>query len=462
MMQTQAVPRGTTGVSQAIRYALGFFVFLLIYDGALRKWVLPGAEQLLFILKDAFLAFTLAFLLVPGRRYVVAAQLPPISGLLLNVYCFWVVADAFNINLPNIAVGVWGIKSHLLYAALLILVPVAFRDLDSLLAWCIKLYPWLVVPPCALAFLQLTSSPDSFVNQQVRGGLDMIAYFGDESLVRVAGPFSYVTGMACFVQAAVVLGVGLFISGARSPKFLLGLGFCLAALPATGSRSVVVIGITSVLLMLFAGKASRLISLRTSVSIAGALAALAVVGFLAQDSAWTALQERTRNISELQDDSSRAVTAFTGAFEFMEESGFAGFGSGAASLGSSALAPGVQPFSWLPGGDRFEEESGRLVLELGIVGWLISLSLRISFLVWSLALLLGARGRSPRAAGLIALPVMALGVHSGNGIFAPPIAPSFYWFCVALLAMARYQESEIRRRAVAVQPGAPGAAASAR
>ncbi len=101
-------------------------------------------------------------------------------------------------------------------------------------------------------------------------------------------------------------------------------------------------------------------------------------------------------------------------------------------------------------GSRFEEESGRIVIELGIVGWFLSLAMRLAFLTWSLRLV--RRGATPsiRSAAIIAVPLLALGVYQGSGVFAPPIAAACYWFCVALLGMAQYQH--LRERAQSPQP----------
>jgi hypothetical protein len=49
-------------VVKHVRMGLGLFLLLLIYDGALRKWVLPGAEQLLYIAKDALLLGLLVYI----------------------------------------------------------------------------------------------------------------------------------------------------------------------------------------------------------------------------------------------------------------------------------------------------------------------------------------------------------------------------------------------------------------
>ena len=134
----------------------------------------------------------------------------------------------------------------------------------------------------------------------------------------------------------------------------------------------------------------------------------------------------------------------TNAFDYFEISGFLGFGAGSANLGAPALAKDVAPFSWLPVGNQFEEESGRIVLELGIFGWLLSLVLRLALLAWAARLVFKGQTRAVRAAGVLALPVMAIGAYVGNGVFAPPIGAAYYWFCVAVLAMAQFEHRRAR------------------
>lgn len=162
----------------------------------------------------------------------------------------------------------------------------------------------------------------------------------------------------------------------RSRLFLIGLGFAMATLPATGSRSVIVVAAFSAVVMLFAALASRLIGTRMAIRIVVVLAILGAISLQTQDAAWVALQQRADQAS--YDASQRTFSAFTNAFSLFDTAGFFGFGSGSANLGSPALAKGLAPFSWLPAGLNFEEESGRLVLELGMFGWLISLAMRVS------------------------------------------------------------------------------------
>ena len=421
-----------------IRRGLGFFLLLLIYDGALRKWVLPGAEQVLFIAKDALLLALLAYALINRPRQINASMQEGVRVLFL-LYAAWVLLETGNLNLPSVLVGIWGLKAHLLYASLILLLPLAFGNLENLFRWLVKAYPWVVVPVCAVAFAQLASPADSAINQALKGGTEGAAYFGEEGLVRVTGTFSYISGMGAFVQATVLLGMGLFLAGARSRLFLVGLGFALAALPATGSRAVIVTVAISAVIMLCSALPARLIGLRSAVRIILVMAVLGAISLQTQDAAWVALQERAESARY---DENRFLTAFTNAFDYFDVAGLFGFGAGAANLGSPALVPDMARFSWLPVGGLFEEESGRLVLELGMIGWLFSMALRTALLLWAMKLAFRGRTRAVRTAGVLALPLMAYGAYVGNGVFSPPMGASFYWFCVALLAMAQHEHRQ--------------------
>lgn len=429
---------GGSATAKNVRLGLGLFLLLLIYDGALRKWILPGVEQILFVAKDALLFGLLVYAMLDRSRQI-NSSMQPVARVLFALYATWVLLESGNLNLPSILVGIWGLKAHLLYASLILLLPLAFSNLDDLFRVLVRIYPWVVVPVCMLAFVQLTAPADSFINQQVSGGMDMISYFGESGLVRITGTFSYITGMAAFVQATTVLGVGLFLGGARSRMFLVGLGFALAALPATGSRSVIAVAAVSALIMLFAALASRLIGLRMTVRIVAVITVLGAVSLQTQDAVWVALQQRAESAAETFGDTERVFTAFTNAFSFFDVAGFFGFGSGSTNFGAIAFVKDAAPFSWLPAGIYFEEESGRLVLELGMFGWLFSQAMRVALFLWSAKLAFNGRTRNVRVAGVLALPVMALGMYQGNGVFAPPVGATFYWFCVALMAMAQYE-----------------------
>lgn len=121
--------------------------------------------------------------------------------------------------------------------------------------------------------------------------------------------------------------------------------------------------------MLIASLVSRLISIRNAVCIIVATAILVAISLQTQSAAWEAIVEGTIQVAEDQGDTGRIITKFTNAFSFFGLAGLWGFGTGSANLGALALVKGTAPFCWLPKVIYFEEESGGLVLELGILGW---------------------------------------------------------------------------------------------
>lgn len=423
-----------SGLKIGSKWALTLFLVLLIYDGAIRKWLLLDFEQIVFVAKDALLLAAFSFYFM-DRKPSPPAEFLPAGRMLFACYVVWVALETFNPNLPNLLVGMWGLKAHLLYASLIVLVPLAFQRLDEVFRVLEKVYAWAVIPVVSIAFLQLAAPADNPINQHVRGGIEGIAYFGSASLVRVTGTFSYISGMAAFVQVTVLLGIALLLCGARSKLFLVGLAFALMALPVTGSRGVVVVVMAGASVLLLAAVASRAITIKHGFLAAGVLALLTLISLNTQDAAWEAFVQRV----EFREDRNRAITAFTNAFDYFESAGITGFGTGSANLGAPSLAKDAAAFSWLPFGSGFEEESGRVVIELGVVGWLISLAMRAAFLYWAVSLALRGATVSIRAASVLALPIVALGLHQGNGVFAVPLAASYYWFCIAILAMAQYE-----------------------
>jgi len=430
--------------ARQVRWCLLAFVLLLLYDGALRKWVFPAQEQVVFLLKDVLLIFAMGWMLAT-RRFMTNLLVHRAVTPLLVLYFMWILLDAFNPWLPNAAVALWGVKSYGLYAiAIPLLLSRAFQTSEDLLETLQRIYPWLVAPIGLLGIAQVLSPADSVLNAQVRGDIEALAYFGNSNLVRVSGTFSYISGMAAFVQIACLLGFGLFLGGARKPAFLLALGLAFACIPVTGSRGVVVVTVLAFAIMLGAAASSGLIQVKLAFRIAVAGVILGAGSFVMLSDVWQALQERADSTYEETD---RSVTAFTNAFDYFEVAGVAGFGTGSANLGASALAADVPPFSWLPNNLLFEEESGRIVIELGVLGWSLALLFRLALLMWSLALAWRATARTGRIVGVMTLPVMASALYQGIGVFAAPVWSAYVWFCFAALAMVHFEQKTAARGA---------------
>ncbi len=425
------------------------FLLLLTYDGALRKWILPQVETLVFITKDVLLMIMIAFAVSLGLHQHARARVPIHVQVALAFYAFWVFIEIFNPHLPNILVGVWGLKSHLLYAGLILLVPAAFPRIEDALGALTRVYPFIAIPVSILALVQVASPVDSWVNFQLEAGQAAMGYFGTSSLLRVSGTFSYITGMSAFSICMANLGLGFLLLGYRSLPFLVGLALVLLSLPTTGSRSVISSVAFGVSVMMVAGVIGRAFNFKVAASAVGGFLALAMFAFIVADlshsaMAWEALYQR---FEENRHDEDRIVTTFTNAFRHFDTSGWLGFGTGAANYGSLAFVDSRVPFYWLPNNGSFEEESGRIVLEIGFLGWLLSLAVRIILVLWACVVLIRGMTASDRAAAVLALPVLIMGLHQGSGVFAASYGAVAYWFAVSLLAMTRIGPPPIRATA---------------
>jgi hypothetical protein len=419
------------------------YISLLLYDGALRKWVFPGQEAIVFILKDALLLLGLVFVLMTRVRTKNATLHPAVFPLVL-LYFLWIGLNTLNPWLPSYLVATWGFKSYTLIAmSFFVLFPMAFPHCSLVVQFLTRFFPYVVLPICLIGIAQVFSPADSWLNRQIRDDAEGLATFGESNLIRVSGTFSYISGMTSFVQTACLLGFGLFIAGARARIFLVALGVVLAALPITGSRGVIVLVGGGCALMLLVASFARLIRVKTAARIALVGGVLAFSSVYALSDVWQALQQRSESTFG---EANRYVTAFTNAFDYFEPAGMAGFGTGAANLGAPALARDLVPFSWLPGNLLFEEESGRVVIELGILGWTLGLAMRLALLFWALSLAIGGVNSIVRLIGTIALPVMAIAFYQGIGVFASPVWSAYVWFCFALLAMAHHENIHIRKR----------------
>ena len=416
------------------------FVVLATYDGALRKWVLPSLDQPLFLAKDVVLLAGALYVAIVDRSWIV--RVPPLWPLAtLLLYVVWCVLETANPAIPSLAVAVWGVKAHVLYAlCFLVLVPAAFWTVDELLSAIVRFYPFLAIPVCAVALVQVGLPDDHWLNQLPPSSAPIVAHFGEADLVRVSGTFSFITGMSAFSALMTIVGVSLLVLGHRSLFFLLALAMVLLSVPTTGSRSIVAMTVVASALILLTGIAGRLIGASRMVFAIVLASVLSMVAYVGAKDAWHALNDRYQSLRE--EDEQRALTSFTNAFDHLEAAGLTGFGTGTANQAAPALAPARAPFDWLPN-TNFEEESGRLMIELGLVGWVLSMAMRIAFLAWAVSQALFGQTPAQRTAGMLALPFLAIGLHVGTGIYSPPYAAVPFWLFASILIVATHERREL-------------------
>ena len=225
---------------------LVFLLYLLaIFEGSMRKWVVPQASQYLFFVRDPLLILA----------YLIAARhgLWPRHAVLLQWMWAWMGVGLVLFALQaasggssewRLLLGVYGWRSYFLYAPLMFLVGAVFRSDDLHRLYLLTLA--LAVPIALLVTLQFFAPPGAAINV----GSAESAEFQFRGLMQTAertrpmGPFSSGAGQQQFVATACAIALAFFVAprGVQKPSlaFLaVTTGGVLTCIGLSGSRGTV-------------------------------------------------------------------------------------------------------------------------------------------------------------------------------------------------------------------------------
>ncbi|MBD1916323.1 MULTISPECIES: hypothetical protein [Cyanophyceae] len=367
--------------AQDWRRSIQAVLVLVVLEGALRKWVLPQASQVIYFLKDFVLigAYIRYFLLSSTQIQLFTKK----SSILLLVGCtaFWAGVQALNPSLGSPIIGLFGIKSYFLYVPLIWLVPQMFETEEALYRF-IRSYLLLLIPVGLLAIVQFFSPPTSPLNVYAWGEEGPAVVSSGLNTVRVTGTFSYLTGYSTYLLACLCLLLPV-ISRPQSRLWqvlTLTEGALIAATSfMTGSRGLV---LGSVLLITGYGLLLALTSFSSFFSSTRKLFLPAIISFLvvsqgtqlAFNSFWKRVETANDNVVD------RIINPFLQPFKIFHLKGLDGYGLGATFQANGIIRRAFQ----LPPGEvipvYYENEMGRIALEVGPIGFFLWYGLRLLLL----------------------------------------------------------------------------------
>jgi len=243
-------------VSRKLKRGVWIYFFLLIFEGALRKWVLPSLAEPLLIIRDP-LALWMIFIAFKYNLY------KPNSYVLL----MWAVTVlAFSLALitghGNIQVALFGLRITAIHFPLIFLIGNIFNKDDVLSLG--KIVLWMNIGMTFLVAVQFYSPQSAFVNRGIGGDLDGSGFGGAAGFFRVPGTFSFTNGLAFFygLAAAFVFYFWIAKNSNKSFKILLisSTMALMAAIPLSISRTVLFqILLTFVFMLIISGINLRII-----------------------------------------------------------------------------------------------------------------------------------------------------------------------------------------------------------
>jgi len=251
-----------------LRNLLWLYFWLLIFEGALRKWFLPGLSNPLLLLRDplAILALSWGWPLLRQQRFLVWVKPLIIIGLL-----------AFMLTLAvghgDLYTALYGLRVLIVQLPLIFVFASVFdRDDVVRFAWVIL---WLSIPMTLLIVAQ-SNSPDSHFLNVGAGGIGSASFVGAAGRSRPSGTFSFISGIAAFYSlAASCLFLVLYNVSIKLPGRLLcalaGISLVVAC-PVSISRSV----LAGYMMVIVATIAALVIARVSLTRLFGGLVALAI------------------------------------------------------------------------------------------------------------------------------------------------------------------------------------------
>jgi hypothetical protein len=437
-----AFPCGFLAMVHWQRAIFGVFI-LLIFEGALRKWVVPGAQAQIYFVKDAILLAAYVGFVADGKktggRITAAAS---ISIILLVFFVFGCI-ELLNPSSPSILVGLMGLKVYFLYAPLAFVLPYAFKSQDHLLR-SLWVYLLIAIPVAVLGFVQIAAGPGSFLNTYVSQTEDAaagVAFGRDYDLIRTSGTFSYISGYTAYLSFIAFLATGFNMAQHWRIKNniipLAALTVTIGAMFTTGSRAPVYTLIAMAPVILVWAAASGVMSSGIALRLGLLLPIVALVALNLSPEAFQAFTERA---SESNDSTSDRL--FSTVYQIIGALGAVpvlGLGIGVTHPSAMTIM-GAATADWL-GDTLVEVEVARITMELGFIGLVLMLLLRIAVVVVAFQCTRAFKNPAYRALGICLTVHLALSVT--GTIILNNTAGLYYWGALGLvLAMQRFDRVE--------------------
>lgn len=415
------------------------YFWLLIFEGALRKWVAPQLSNPLLIVRDpvVLLIYMQAarYNLFPRRAGLWAG----LTGLFLASLALALIQVANGIP---VEVLIYGLRSDYMHLPLVFLLPRIFDsgDIRKMGQW----FLLLAIPMLLLMAYQFQSPPDAWINRAVGTGpgQQLPTAMGR---IRPPGTFSFITGPVSFYAVvAAFLCYGAASKQAYSRWLLLA---CLAStglgLAVSGSRAAVLstgIVLATFILGLAAAKRATAGVSRFLFMLVVALGILAYVENFEEGT--EVLTERFKQAGEIERVqgglAGRFLSGFTEPLKHLLDIPLTGFGLGVGTNVGAKLLTGEIKFLLSEG------EWGRVIFEMGPL-----LGLAFVFYRLALAIKLGKlaykKATEGHILGLLLFSSIALNVISGQ--WGQPTTLGFFALITGL-AWAAIEHPDIQTTTV--------------
>lgn len=360
--------------NSTLKTGVWIYFILLIFEGALRKWLLPALATPLLLVRDPIAVW---LIVIAWKRGLL------IFNSYINITCIVSAIAMFTaifFGHGNLWVAIYGVRTLFLHFTLIFVIGNVFTREDVLKIG--KFLVWLTLPMTVLLFMQFYSPQSAWVNRGVGGDMAGGGFSGALGFFRPPATFSFTNGTSLYYSMAACFILYFWFdttSYVKKNLLILASIALLMSIPLSISRTLLFSVLITVAFLVFAflkkqGSIKQLIII--SIVLLGIFAILSQLQ--AFQIATDAFSSRYTNASTAEGGLqgtflNRFAGGLIGAITNSNELPFWGYGLGMGTNVGSTLLTGKNQFLIAEG------EWGRLVGELGIVMGVIIIMVRLSF-----------------------------------------------------------------------------------
>ncbi len=344
-------------------------LFIVVFEGAIRKWLIPSAGIPLMLIRDLIAIGAIFFGI--NLRYFKFKSFPEFSLLVWTfIVMMWSLLQ-FVFEIIPFPVIFIGFRSWILYAWFALLCYRALRPYDVEVI--LKVLLLSLLPMVVLSVIQFMSPVHSFINKQPGEG--SVIFIVVKDIVRTTGTFTFTMGYTTYLALLSPLVLWMMskktiIFKNSTIRLLVIVSFFLGVL-VSGSRATLLFTASMfgffIISMFFSG-AYKKISSRSFFLGSIFIIITGYYTFPILEKAYNANISRIQTASMKEDVSTRIIETFIGSAKTWENMDIFGSGIGAGSNAARSFMP--------KGKDDFvlgEMEIDRILNEGGLIGIFFSL-----------------------------------------------------------------------------------------
>ena len=353
-----------------LKFWVWVYFILLIFEGALRKWILPQLAEPLLVIRDPVAIWIIYKAVAEGYW-----KPGPLINIILLITVLSVIM-ALIIGHGNIYVALYGFRITAIHFPLIFTIGSILDSEDVVKMGKVTL--WLTIGMTLLVGLQFFSPQSAWVNRGIGGDLSGSGFGGAAGFYRVPGTFSFTNGLAFYYGLATAFIIYFWMNNKKQvSKFLLILSTIalLAAIPLSISRTVLFqIAVTIVFCIAISQRNPGVLARIFGIGIVSAILLVLLNNFTFFQTATQAFTERFTSANNIEGGMEGVfVDRFLGGMykAIMDES-FAFWGNGL-GLGTNA---GAKIITGKRGFLISEGEWGRIIGEMGLILGLMVIIIR--------------------------------------------------------------------------------------